>query len=189
MFYKRHKKLCIFFIILALLSATGAAGYFIAKKEPRIVEIVNTPEASPALPAGANDEKIEDNATIKWDYEYKKCEHHIYVSCQIEKEMAGLTFSMFSEKYPDIKIIDFSTDNLVLKKTFDCYCPEHMILKKYKNELAVFRTSLGTDNQEIYIKIPIKFDNLDTDEKKVLSAGKVFNNRRDMEDYIEDIET
>lgn len=189
MFFKRHKKLFIFSIIIVLLSVTGFLGFSIAKNEPRIVELPNTPDSSSVLPAGADDATIEDGATVKWDYEYKKCAHHIFVSCQVDKDMVGLTFSMLKEQYPDIKIIDFEPDKLVLKKSFDCYCPEHMILKKYKDELAIYRTSLGTDKQDIYLKIHIKFKGLDADERQVLAIGKVFNSLEDMESYIEDIET
>lgn len=189
MFIKKHKKLFVFLIIIVLLSFAGLLGFNIAKNEPRIVEISNTPDPSSVLPAGADDARIEKSATVKWDYEYKKCAHHIFVSCQVDEDMAGLSFSMLQEQYPDIKIVDFEPDRLVLKKSFDCYCPEHMILKKHEDELAIFRTALGTDKEEIYLKISIEFDDLGADERQVLSIGKVFNDLEGLENYIEDIET
>lgn len=189
MFIKKHKKFFTLSIIVVLLSIAGLLGFNIARNEPRIVEISKTPESSSVLPAGADNAKIDRNATVKWDYEYKKCAHHIFVSCQIDEDMAGLTFSMLQEQYPDIKIIDFEPDKLVLKKSFDCYCPEHMILKKCEDELAIFRTALGTDKQDIYLKISIKFDDLGSDERQVLSTGKVFNNLEELEGYLENIET
>lgn len=188
MFFKKHKKFFILLIIVVFLSITGLLGFNIAKNEPRVVELPDTPEIS-SVPAGADDARIEKNATVNWDYEYKKCAHHIFVSCQVDEDMVGLSFSMLQEKYPDVKIIDFEPDRLVLKQSFDCYCPEHMILKKHEDELAIFQTSLGTDKQEIYLKISINFDDLDSDERQVLSTGKVFNDLVELENYIEDIET
>ncbi|MDD5018475.1 MAG: hypothetical protein PHO15_10280 [Eubacteriales bacterium] len=184
---KRHKKLFTLAIIIIALSCAGLSGYLIAKNEPRVVDEAD--DVSSAVPVAADEARIANDATVEWDYEYMMCCHHIYVSCAVGEDMAGLTFSELSEAYPDIKIVAFGTDTLVLKKTFDCYCPEHYILKKYRDALAVYRTALGTDKQYVYIEISVAFDVIDDEQQQVLEAGKVFNNLADIESYLEDIET
>ncbi len=138
---------------------------------------------------GAGEEKIEKGATVFWDYEYKMCCHHIYISCEVDESMAGLTFSQLQKEYPNVRIVSFDTKELSLKMSFDCYCPNHYILKHYRDELAVSRTILGTDDQEICLEIPIRFDNIPEDEKKVLETGKLFDSLEEIEEYVESLDT
>ena len=183
---RKHKKLFIFLVLIIFFSGVGILGYIYAKNEPRVVE-EDTSDTEVAV--NADDARIADDATIEWDYEYTMCCHHIYVSCAVSEDMAGLTFSELQEKYPDVIVIEFDTDELVLKKKYNCYCPEHYILKKYGDELAIYRTAVGTDKQYVYLEIAILFDAIEDDEQEVLEIGKVFNSLSDLEAYLEDIET
>ncbi|MGI5849828.1 MAG: hypothetical protein ACOX8Q_07170 [Christensenellales bacterium] len=186
---KKHKKLFIFTVILFVLLAGGLTGFILARNEPRVVKENGPSEQSSDLQVDVNDAKISKNAMVQWDYEYKMCSHHIYLRCQVDQNMVGLSFSEFQEYYPDVRIVSFDTNELSLKKTFDCYCPDHYILKSYNQGLAIFRTILGSDEQEIYLEIQFNLQAVRDDEKQVLEVGKLFNSVDDLEHYIENIET
>lgn len=181
-------RIYVLMIISMLLCASAVFGFLAAQNEPRIVE--KTPESSAsAVPAGADDVKITEETRVQWDYYYEKCAHHVYVHCQADEDMVGLSFTQFQKNHPDVKIVEFDPHELVLKKTFECYCPNHFILTKYKNELAIYTTKLGSNKQEMYMRVPINFYDLESYAQEVLSVGKVFTDLDDVESYLEDIET
>lgn len=184
MLIKRHKRLFMAAIIIFVLVSAGAVGFISAQNEPPIVD----DEAS-SMAVGVDNTRLVEGADITWQYEYKMCGHHIIIHCPADENMVGMTFTDFQETFPDARIVSFDSDAVVLKKTFDCYCPDHYILKKHEDELAIFRTSLGTDESYIYMTIPIVFDSIRADQQAILSVGKLFDNLADLESYIEDIET
>lgn len=177
----RIKTLIIFIICTLLICGAGLIGFQMAKNEPRIVQEDAQDEA---LQVGAEKGRITPDTTVSIDIEYKMCTHHIYESCLADEDLQGLTFSEFSEQYPNTKIIEFSSSKLVLKKTFRCYCPEHFVLKKDGDQLAVFRTKSGTDEQVVYREIDVYFNQIDEQEKQVLLTGKVFGTVDEIEIYL-----
>lgn len=183
---KRKIRIFVWLTVLMVFSAAGALGYILASNEPRVVEVTPMPSE---LPAGVEDSKIKKGATVEWEYEYRMCGHSIFLSCEADDSMVGLTFSQLQTENPDVRIVSFDTDKIVLKMSFDCYCPRHYILKQYKDGLAVFRTVLGTDEQEIYSQVPLKFEDIDTDKQEVLEAGKLFESADEMDHYIYDLDT
>ena len=173
------------FVMIVLLGSAGL-GYMIARGEPRIVE----PEPTLGdVEAGANDARISSGAIVTWKYEYEMCRHCIQEKKPADVEMIGLSFSQFRENYPDLRVISFESDSLVVEKSFDCYCPDHYILKLNGENLAVYRTRLGTDEQEMYSSIDTRLDLIDPDKRSVLVAGRVFSTMGDLKDYVEKIST
>jgi hypothetical protein len=166
--------------VVLLLAWAGAAGFILAKNEPRVVEVKPEDEVA----AGADDSMIAKGAKIDWIYEYGMCSHNIYLSCDADEDMVGLKFSEFQAEYPDVRIVSFEPDKLTLKMSFDCYCPRHYILRRHSNGLAVLRTILGTGEHEIFYEVPVRFEEINGDEKIVLEAGKLFDSIEEMEEYI-----
>lgn len=178
---RKHKKLVIFASMLIIVIASGTTGFFIAQSEPRIVE-----EKEP-LAVDADNARIDREAIVLWHIDYKMCGHSITVENNVDENMIGLSFSQFCNKYPNLKVVDFSAHKIEIKTSFYCYCPEHYILKKCDDMLAIYRTAPGTDNQEIYIKTQICFDDIDSGEKEVLTMGRVFGSLEDIDSYIVNI--
>ena len=188
MLFKKHPKLVIILLFIFFLCIAGTAGYIWAQNEPRIVQQDDTADPSAVL-ADADTARISPDASVTWDYVYSMCGHHIYVESPVDASMVGMTFSALQEARPDLRIVAFDTDELVLQKTFDCYCPNHYILRRHEDMLAVYRTSLGTDQQYIYLEVPILFSTIRPDQQRALDIGKVFGSLSDLEHYLEDIET
>ena len=169
---------------MLFLAGAGAAGFILAQNEPRVVEVKPEDEVA----AGADDARVAKGAAIDWTYEYGMCSHDIYLSCEADDDMTGLTFSEFEAEYPDVRIVSFEPDKLKLKVSFDCYCPRHYILRQHNSGLAVFRTVLGTGEQEIFREIQVRFEDINADEKIVLETGKLFSSLEELEKYIENLD-
>lgn len=181
---KRRSRRIVWFVVIGLLAVSGAAGFILASNEPRVVEVTPAPSV---LPAGADDSKTVKGASIEWEYEYRMCGHSVYLSCIADDSMVGLTFSQLQAKVPEARIIVFEPERAVLKVSFDCYCPRHYILKQYRGGLAVMRTILGTDEQEVYREINLRFDSLSKDEQEILEAGKLLESLDELELYLENL--
>lgn len=185
MFFRRHRKLVIFIVMLMIVLASYLAGSLVAESEPRIVAQADDEET--AVQAGGNNDTITKDTVITWDYEYEMCGHDVYVDTEPDSDMIGLGFSQMKSAYPDVVIVSFASDKVVLKKRLGCYCPAHFMLKRNDDKLAVYRTAVGTDIQDIYIDIDIPFVDLNEEQKQMLEAGRVFSDLDDLRSFLEKI--
>lgn len=185
MFFRKHRKLIITFAMLFIVAVSGVVGFLIAEGEPRIV--AEKEEEESAVQAGADNDRITKDTVITWDYEYEMCKHHIYIDSAPDPDMIGLSFTQLQDAYPNVNIISFSAEEVVLKKSFECYCPEHYILKRSGDKLAVYRTASGSDKLDNYINIDIDFEDLEEDDRKALEVGRVFSDFDDLQAFLEDL--
>jgi len=182
LYLRQHKKWMFYLSLLMVVVFSGVIGYRLAQNEPRI----GPSPTDEDIPAGADDERISAGARVTWQIEYKMCGHCMTSSNAVDHKMAGLTFTQLAENYPDVRILFFSPDNIELKKSFACYCPDHFILKKHDDGfLAVLRTAAGTDNSNVYQKLPIKFNEIEKTQQAPLEAGRVFSSLSDLQAYLE----
>ena len=179
--HRLYKGLLKFFIVLIVVGLAGMVGHVLARNEPRIVE----PESEKtAAAAGANNARISSDAHVEWTYKYSMCRHQTNETRLVGENMVGLNFSQLKKQFPDVRIISFDAHELVLEKSFGCYCPSHFILKKSGNVLAVFRTRTGTDEQENIRIMDKKFEYVEPDEQESLILGKVFSTMTDIDEYL-----
>ena len=171
-------------VSVLLLAGAGITGYTLARDEPRLRA---QPEATQAA-AEADNVRISEGATVRWEYEYEMCGHTVVVDAPADENMAGLTFTQLQQSYPDVRIVSFDADLVELRQRFACYCPEHYVLKKYEGELAIYRTKVGTDEQRVFRLIHIDFDSIEADERAVLTLGRVFDTPDDADAYLADLE-
>lgn len=182
----KRGKVVKLFIITLILAIFGFSGYILANSEPRITNLPK--KASVDVPAEAAGAFIREGATVEWDYLYIMCAHHIYVRKTADKSMEGLTLTGFQASFPDVRVVSFSPDKLALSRSFCSYCPDHYVLKRYGDELGVYKTVPGTQDQKIYIEIPVLFSNIAYDEKPAIETGKIFDSLDDINSYIKNIE-
>ncbi len=185
MFLRRHKKLIIFLIMLTVTALGGIVGYFLAENEPRIA--AHAAQEEEAVQAGTDIEKISADTVVVWDYEYEMCRHHVCLDTKPDADMIGMTFSKLKSAYPDISIVSFSAEKVVLKKKLCCYCPRHFLLKRNGGRLAVYKTAAGSDKQELYADTDIRFESLDMDLQTMLEHGRIFGSYEDVRKYLDEI--
>ena len=174
----------VLLISVLVLAGAGAAGYTLAQGEPRLREQVESTEAVDYKYEG---QFIAQNATVRWEYGYEMCSHTVTVEAPVDEELVGLTFTELQEQYPEAYIVEFSSEEVVLRQSFACYCPEHYILKKKDDELAIYRTKLGSDEQYVYRLIHLPFDSIEAGKRAALTTGRVFDSLQDAESYIDEV--
>ena len=178
---KSYKRLLFFFISLLFIIVSGAIGYTLALQEPRIVE---AKPSSDTAAVEANDSRIAAGAAITWIYEYDMCRHMDTIKDTADKSMVGLSFTQLQQKYPDVHIVSFEPDAVVLEKDMICYCPMHYILRIKDGSLSVYRTKTGTDKSEKLRDFNIAIEDIDKNEQPVLKTGRVFADMSDVERYV-----
>jgi len=180
----RGHRIALLATIVLLLAGSGLTGYMLARDEPRLRA---EPSPTAAAVAEAGGARIAADATVRWEYVYEMCSHTVTVEAPVDEELVGLTFTELQEQYPEAYIVEFSSEEVVLRQSFACYCPEHYILKKKDDELAIYRTKLGSDEQYVYRLIHLPFDSIEAGERTVLTVGRVFDTLQDAESYIDEV--
>jgi hypothetical protein len=150
-----------------------------------IAKIVAAEPSPSAVAAGANDARLKSGAIVTWVYEYDMCRHEVTEEAEANADLVGLSFSQLQQKYPQARIVLFEPDAVTLEMSFTCYCPSHYILKKDGDELGLFRTRAGTDEQEKIQEYHIKFDSISAGERDAVSVGREFSDMTDVGVYIQ----
>lgn len=180
---RKKLKLLSFLLCIVLVSASAVSGYFIARQEPRIVE--KQDNSMEAVSVSADSDTITDETMVNLYTTYKMCSHVYVDSFYATNDMHGLSFTEFLKKFPDTRVLDFSEDSIVIENTFDCYCPDHYILKKNGSLLSVYRTKERSDEQYIYHETNVKTYDIDREELSALRVGKLFSSMQEVNEYLE----
>lgn len=183
---RKKLKLLSFILCILLLSASAVSGYLIARREPRIVE--KEADENEVVSVGANTDTITAQTVVNLYTNYKMCSHSTFESFNATKDMQGLSLTEFTKRFPETRVLDFSEDSIVIENTFDCYCPEHYILKKNGSLLSVYRTKAGSYEQYIYRETNVKTYDIDREELRVLRVGKLFTSMQEVNEYLERLE-
>lgn len=180
MLNKSTKRLLFLFISLIVMLFSGLAGYLLAQNEPPLVAAEPTED----IAAEADNTRLSADAVITWVYNYEMCRHKISEPAAAG-ELAGLTFTELRQKYPGARIAAFGPGDATLELSYACYCPDHFILKREGDVLALYRTLAGTDRQEKIREYPIDAGSLTAEENDELMVGRVFPDRMDAANYVE----
>jgi len=159
---------------------SGIAGYLLAQSEPPLV----ANEPTDDIAAEADNTRLSADAVITWVYDYEMCRHKLTETTEAAV-LAGLTFTELRQKYPRARIAAFGPGDATLELSFACYCPDHFILKKEGDVLALYRTLAGTDRQDKIREYPIDAGSLIAEEIEELMVGRVFADRMDAAIYVE----
>ena len=179
---KSYKRLLFLFISLVFVALSGVVGYMLALNEPRIVDSQPSPTA---VQVGADDARIAKGAAVTWTYEYDMCRHETTQTFTADNDLVGLSFSQLQQKYPEARIISFDPNEVSLEERFDCYCPDHYILKNDGGTLCVFQTKVNTGEQEKAETLDVSVDDMAEDEREALDTGWAFTSMDDVDAYID----
>ena len=181
-FIKKHPKLCIFFLVVLLAAVLGytcssanLCGGSTALEEDEEKEV---------LQAGMGDQKIREDAILQWEYDYSLCEHVEFVSTTVPEEYVGLTQAQLLEKLKDVEVLEMSPSLIKLRKTYDCYCQKHYILKNTTDGLCIYQTTAGTDEQQVVMTLSNIVISLTAEDEEALKIGKVFTSINDVMTFV-----
>lgn len=125
----------------------GAQGDKIGYQIPNSIRNPGTveklPNAEPATnneqPANGNlDNFITASTTIVFKTYFTLCGHMVDKTPEDNKEFINLSEDALANKYTDWKVSEFSTQQVILKREIQTYCPRHYIISSKDGYIAIY---------------------------------------------------
>lgn len=147
---KKYNGLLIFAFSLVLFLGSVMFGYNImsknSKDDPLIVEQQGNEND---LEIVQEKERISPNTFIEHKTNYKDCDHSIVKLFENKDEVVNMTedeyMEYMEENFPNIKIISFSSKEIILIEERNHLCPNHYIIGQSDGNIAIYRTDENGD--------------------------------------------
>ena len=146
---KRRNGILIFLFCVALFLSSFIYGYRIMDNRiNKRVSIVgkghkkDEPTNNSELEILKKEDKISPNTSIEKKVYYKTCGHSIITLKDIDDEAINMTEEQYKTymktQHPNIKIISFSFDKIVLEEERDHMCQNHYIIGQSNGKIAIY---------------------------------------------------
>lgn len=133
------------------------------------------------------EEKISYNASFALKKYYGTCGHFKFQYAELPTELINLTKTELQDLYPDWKVEEFSSNNVVLSKNISDYCEEHYVLKLGDKNIEIYH--LGTSGEpELYKTTNISKEYLTSTDINNLESGIYVYGVGNLNSAIEDFE-
>lgn len=128
-----------------------------------------------ALAANEDEEKVSPNATLVIKTMYKKCNHILNDTMQLDSKYVNLTKEEFEKVFLSnnseySKVEEFSPKKIIVRKEIDENCDQHYVLKGQDGVIIIYK--LAKDgNESVYKKTNIDLSYLTEEDKILLKNG------------------
>ena len=132
---KRYNGLYIFLLCFALFTVSFSIGYYITDLKHRnnidISEqnVENNENEFEDLTILQEEDRITPNTYIEMRIHYKECHHNIIKESEKNDNIVNMTEDEYreylKENYPNVKLVKFSPEEIILEETRDHVCPNH----------------------------------------------------------------
>lgn len=89
------------------------------------------------------EERISPNVYIEKKTHYKACNHNITKLNELDEKIVNMTEKEYreymEENFPNVKIISFSLNRIILREERDHLCPNHYIIGESEGKIAIYR--------------------------------------------------
>ena len=150
-------------IMAALFLAVAVTGFLYARRQPNML----------AEEAGTDGETLTFHAEVSLQYHYALCGHDMEQEADARRYI-GLTQEQLEEEFPGYAVKKFSADQAILQKQYSCYCPSHILAYLEGEEVVLKQCEAFEENFTEVQRIQIRVEQLATEDKEALMAGKVF---------------
>ncbi|MSS44136.1 hypothetical protein FYJ27_10500 [Anaerosalibacter bizertensis] len=149
----------------------------ISKSKPNDLEIVK------------EDNVISPNTFVEKEINYSECGHVVTDTFKANDEIINKTEKDFrnyiKENYPNIKIIAFSTQKIVLREERNHLCPNHYVVGESEGKIAIFKINDSGEKilDKIFNDYPLSL--LKEVDQQKLKDGIVVDNEEELSDVLE----
>lgn len=133
------------------------------------------------------EEKVSPNCLLTLKIYYKKCEHLIEKSQNIEQNLVNLTEEQLRKQLPEWEIQKFTPDQIVLYKELDNFCNEHYKLKIENGYVRIYEVD-EQNNEKLLKSTDISSEYLTEDDLEKLKDGVEIYTKKELNKTIEDFE-
>ncbi|MEL7609863.1 MAG: hypothetical protein AAGU74_10185 [Bacillota bacterium] len=125
---------------------------------------------------------------IVWKYYFTLCGEEYESS--VHPDITGLTLKDITDKYPGAKVLDMTSQKVVVQMRIDEYCPDHYVLVMTDQDVVcIFKTNPTTYESEQVMQLDIDTDALEESVRSALYAGIPFDSLEQIDAYLEDVES
>lgn len=156
-FMKKHNLILVILFATVLILTSFIYGYKITKNKDgkennNALMTEEQQKDSSELEILREDERISPNTFIEKSIHYKDCNHNIIKLNDADDEIINMTESQYKkymkENYSNIKIVDFSSERIILQEERNHMCPNHYIVSESEGKIAIYRID---ENGEKYL--------------------------------------
>ncbi len=132
--------------------------------------------------------KISPNCELVLNKFYLQCEHTISENVELPQELINMTEDDLQAYFDDWEVFEFSSNKVVLYKTFEGQCNEHYLLKNIDGKIVVFKVK-DNGETELYQQTDISTEYLpETDLINMQNGGLEIFTTQELNKVIEDFE-
>ena len=160
-----------------------------AKQEPLALNKDNENNSNLDLEILMEEETISPNTNIVLKTYYNACQHSIVNFKSADDEIINMTKEQYekyiTENYPNIKIIHFSVEEIILREEKNHLCPNHYIIGESDGYIAIY----GIDENgkkfldKVFTDYPISL--LKEVDQKNLINGIIVDSEEELTDVLE----
>ncbi|HHV46038.1 MAG TPA: hypothetical protein GXX53_03905 [Tissierellia bacterium] len=190
---KRYIGVYIFLFCVVLFIASFGIGYYVTSMRNRentsISEENPTEDDFEELAILHEVERITPNTFIEIRIHYNKCNHNITKLNEKDNNIVNMTEEEYrdylKEHYPNVKIVKFSSREIILEEERDYLCPNHYIIGEHEGKIAIFKIDENGERvlDRIFVDYPITL--LKEIDQEKLKEGIIINTEDELTDVLE----
>jgi hypothetical protein len=132
---------------------------------------------------------ISPNTFVEKKIHYNLCNHDITKLNNVDDEIINMTEKQYreymKENYPNIKIISFSTKEILLREERNHLCPNHYIIGESNGKIAIYGIDENGDKflDKVFSNYPISLLK-EVDQEKLIK-GILVDSEEELSDVLE----
>lgn len=138
------------------------------------------------LETNSSEVKLSPNCSIIFKKHYIGCDHVTNEYTNIPETLVNMNKQSVQEKYPEWKITEFKTNEVIMEKDEEGECGEHYIIRDIDNTIVVFKIENGVEQE--YEKTNISTEYLPETDKISFRDGLKVNGKENLSQVLEDYE-
>ena len=183
------KKIIVYSIIIFIFS-TGIGYYYsklwkennTSKEEGESYQIENVLETTAIV-----DEKLSYDANLILKKYYNECGHCKLNAVELPKEFINLTQKEIESNYPEWKVEEFNSKNIVIAQNIDKICEDHYVLKLGEENIEIYKM-LEAEDLKLLTETNISKEYLTDSDIKELEEGIFVLGISNLNSALEDFE-
>lgn len=189
---KRYSGLYIFLLCIGLFAASFGIGYYVTslRHENNNIDISQENDKEyEDLAIIQEEERITPNTYIEIRTHYKECHHNIIKEWEKDDKIVNMTEDEYreylKENYPNVNLVKFSSEEIILEEERDHLCPNHYIIGEYEGKVAVFKIDEHGEKYlyKVFADYPITL--LKEIDQEKLREGIIVNTEEELTDVLE----
>ena len=183
------RKIFVYGIIIFIFSF--GIGYYYSKlwKEDKTHEVENLSliEENSVETTAVIEEKVSYDANFALKKYYNECGHVHFNYVEIPNEFINLTQKEIQEIYPDWRVEEFSSKQIILAQNIDKICDNHYVLKLGEKNIEIYKM-IEAEDFELVRETNISKEYLTNDDIEKLEEGIFVFGISDLNSALEDFE-